>query len=134
MVPKLDMTMKKFYIMWAVLVLVGPIQANPGNNQSRLDKLVFTSKKIEPKKKKKQPRGKHTLAQLSYHEDEIMMFVHWGPAAWQGIEYNDYSTPLHKINPTKLDTDQWCEVPKSFGAKPCYALKASSRAKMTIQS
>lgn len=45
------------------------------------------------------------------------MFLHWGPATWQGREYDDRSTPLKDINPTQLDTDQWCRVAQSFGAK-----------------
>ena len=86
-------------------------------DQTRLDTLVFTSEKIDLEEEKKKNRGKPTPIQISYHDDEVMMFVHWGPAAWQGVEYNNHSTPLEKINPTKLDTDQWCEVAKSFGAK-----------------
>jgi alpha-L-fucosidase len=85
--------------------------------QTRLDTLIFTSKKIDLAAETIKSRGKPTPAQISYHNDEVMMFVHWGPAAWQGVEYNNHSTPLEQINPTKLDTDQWCEVAKSFGAK-----------------
>jgi len=44
------------------------------------------------------------------------MFVCLDPCAWQGNEYDDHTTPLSAINPTKLDTDQWCEVAKSWGA------------------
>lgn len=85
--------------------------------QTRLDALTFTRKKIDLAEEKKKNRGKPTPAQISYHDDEVMMFVHWGPAAWQGVEYNNHSTPLDQINPTKLDTDQWCQAAKSFGAK-----------------
>ncbi|MDR3233038.1 MAG: alpha-L-fucosidase, partial [Planctomycetaceae bacterium] len=44
------------------------------------------------------------------------MFIHFGPATWQGQDYDDHSTPLEKINPDKLSSDQWCEVAKSWGA------------------
>ena len=85
--------------------------------QTRLDKLVFTSMKIQPSTEKAGSRGKPTPVQLAYHEDEIMMLVCLDPQTWQGTEYDNHSTPLEQINPTKLDTDQWCRVAKSFGAR-----------------
>ena len=85
--------------------------------QTRLNTLTFTSKKIDIAKEKARMRGKPTQVQLDYHDDEIMMFVHWGPAAWQGVEGNNHSNDIKQMNPSKLDTDQWCEVAKSFGAK-----------------
>ena len=45
------------------------------------------------------------------------MFVCLDPATWQGREYDDHSTPLERINPQKLDTDQWCEAAQLWGAK-----------------
>ncbi len=43
--------------------------------------------------------------------------LHWSPATWQGREYDNRSTPPEAINPDALDTDQWCEAARSFGAK-----------------
>jgi alpha-L-fucosidase len=63
------------------------------------------------------PRGLPTPEQIAWHEMEIEMFLCLDPCTWQGREYDDHSTPLSEINPTNLDTDQWCEVAKSFGAK-----------------
>jgi len=63
------------------------------------------------------PLGRPTREQIAWHEMEIEMFLCLDPCTWQGREYDDHSTPLSDINPTKLDTDQWCEVAKSFGAK-----------------
>ena len=48
---------------------------------------------------------------------EIEMFIHFAPNTWQNQDYDDHSTSLSKINPTQLDTDQWCEVARSFDAK-----------------
>ena len=62
-------------------------------------------------------RGLPTPEQIAWHEMEIEMFLCLDPCTWQGREYDDHSTPLSEINPTKLDTDQWCEVAKSFSAK-----------------
>ena len=104
-------------------VYVAPVETitegfNPGGGQhTRPNSLTFASKKIDLALEKNKNRGKPTPAQFSYHEDEIMMFVCLDPCTWQGGDYDNHSTPLDNINPTKLDTDQWCEVAKSFGAK-----------------
>jgi len=56
-------------------------------------------------------------AQLRWHAYEQIMFVHLSPATWQGREYDNGSTPLSDIQLSSIDTDQWCEVAKSWGAK-----------------
>lgn len=56
-------------------------------------------------------------AQLRWQKYEQIMFVHLSPAIWQGREYDNNSYPISKINPKQLDTDQWCEVAKSWNAK-----------------
>jgi len=58
-----------------------------------------------------------TPEQIAWHQMEIQMFLCLDPCSWQGREYDNHSTPLSKINPTKLNTDQWCAVAKSFGAR-----------------
>jgi len=58
-----------------------------------------------------------TREQVEYMEMERQMFVCLDPCTWQGREYDDHSTPLEQINPDKLDTEQWCRVAKSWGAK-----------------
>ena len=55
--------------------------------------------------------------QYQWHEQERIMFVCLDPCTWQGREYDDHSTPLERINPQKLDTDQWCETAKLWGAR-----------------
>lgn len=55
--------------------------------------------------------------QYKWHEQERIMFVCLDPCTWQGREYDNHSTPLSRINPNLLNTDQWCEVAKSWGAK-----------------
>ena len=62
-------------------------------------------------------RGIPTREQISWHQMELEMFLCLDPCTWQGREYDNHSTPLSQINPTQLDTDQWCEVAKSFCAK-----------------
>lgn len=61
--------------------------------------------------------GRPTPEQIAWHAMEIEMFLCFDPCTWQGREYDDHSTPLEKMNPEALDTNQWCEVAKSFGAK-----------------
>ncbi|MEX2592031.1 MAG: alpha-L-fucosidase [Anditalea sp.] len=58
-----------------------------------------------------------TGPQLRWQEKELLMFIHFAPNTWTGLSQDDNSLPLSRINPDKLDTDQWCEVAKSFGAK-----------------
>ena len=64
-----------------------------------------------------QQLAKPSDIQYKWHEQERIMFVCLDPCTWQGREYDDHSTPLERINPTKLDTDQWCETAQLWGAK-----------------
>ena len=57
-----------------------------------------------------------TPGQLRYQNYEQIMFVCLDPCTWQGREYDNHSIPLNRINPVKLNTDQWCEVARSWGA------------------
>jgi alpha-L-fucosidase len=63
-----------------------------------------------------------STAQLRWQNYERIMFVHFSANTWQthrgaDNEYDDLSVPLIRINPSKLNTDQWCEVARSWGAK-----------------
>lgn len=55
--------------------------------------------------------------QYKWHEQERLMFLHFAPTTWSDVEQNDHSVSLDRINPTKLDTDQWCEAALAWGAK-----------------
>ena len=55
--------------------------------------------------------------QLRWQRYEQTMFVHFCAATWQGREKDNHSTPLNRINPELLNTDQWCETAISWGAK-----------------
>jgi len=55
--------------------------------------------------------------QYKWHEQERIMFLCLDPCTWQGREYDNHSTPLDKIDPKQLDTDQWCETAQLWGAK-----------------
>ncbi len=56
-------------------------------------------------------------AQLEWQDAEVGMFVHFAPNTWQDKEGDDLSIPPSKLNPTKLDTDQWARTAKAMGAK-----------------
>lgn len=56
-------------------------------------------------------------AQLRWQQYERTMFLCLDPCTWQGREYDNHSYPISQINPTRLNTDQWCEVAQSWGAK-----------------
>lgn len=45
------------------------------------------------------------------------MFVHFAPNTWQDLESDDLSTPLSKMNPPGLDTDQWAATAVALGAR-----------------
>ena len=61
--------------------------------------------------------AKPTITQYLWHEQERIMFITYGPASWQGLEYDNLSTPLSRINPEQLSTDQWCMAALAWGAK-----------------
>ncbi|MDR2618046.1 MAG: alpha-L-fucosidase, partial [Treponema sp.] len=58
---------------------------------------------------------KPTKSQFEWHEVEKKLMIHFCPAAWQGWEYDDLSTPLSKINPSKFDAEQWVQAALSWG-------------------
>jgi alpha-L-fucosidase len=62
-------------------------------------------------------RGMPTPQQIVWHEMEMEMFLCLDPCTWQGREKDDHSMPLDRINPSQLDTDQWCRAAQSFDAK-----------------
>jgi alpha-L-fucosidase len=54
--------------------------------------------------------------QYEWHEIEKKLMIHFGPAAWQGREYDDLSTPLSRIDPSGFDGEQWAQAALSWGA------------------
>ncbi|MBW8334573.1 MAG: alpha-L-fucosidase, partial [Prolixibacteraceae bacterium] len=58
-----------------------------------------------------------SVAQIRWQNYERIMFLHFAPNTWTGLEQDDISLPLSRINPDNLNTDQWCQVAKSWGAK-----------------
>lgn len=58
-----------------------------------------------------------TAEQRAWQDLGMGMFVHFAPNTWQDLESDDLSTPLSKINPAKLDTDQWVATAQSAGAR-----------------
>ena len=84
--------------------------------------LLFTFMVNGQNVEKNPPIPLPSKAQLEWQNYEQIMFIHFSANTWQthrGLknEWDDLSTPLNRINPTKLNTDQWCEVAKSWGAK-----------------
>ena len=62
-------------------------------------------------------RGTPSLHQVAWQELELGMFVHFAPNTWQDLESDDLSTPLSRINPAQLDTDQWAQTAIALGAR-----------------
>jgi len=55
--------------------------------------------------------------QAAWQDLGLGMFIHFAPNTWQDKEYDDLSTPLSAIDPSKLDTDQWVDAAIKLGAK-----------------
>ncbi|HBS86385.1 MAG: hypothetical protein A2W91_19415 [Bacteroidetes bacterium GWF2_38_335] len=58
-----------------------------------------------------------TPEQVLWQDMELSMFVHFAPNTWEGTETDNRVTPLARINPEKLDVNQWIDAAESFGAK-----------------
>jgi len=58
-----------------------------------------------------------SASQLRWQNYRKTMFVCLDPCTWQGREYDNHTTPLNRINPAALNTDQWCEAAELWGAK-----------------
>jgi len=78
--------------------------------------LVLTLEPVKPQGQQLKI-AKPSEVQYQWHEQERIMFVCLDPCTWQGREYDDHSIALDRINPKDLDTDQWCETAKLWGAR-----------------
>ena len=58
-----------------------------------------------------------TPQQAAWQDFEIGMFIHFAPNTWTDREGDDLSLPLAKMNPEKLDTDQWVAAAEAMGAR-----------------
>lgn len=58
-----------------------------------------------------------TKQQLSWHEKEFYLFVHFGPNTFTDKEWGEGTEPEDIFNPTQLDCRQWARVAKTSGAK-----------------
>jgi alpha-L-fucosidase len=59
-----------------------------------------------------------TPEQVAWHEQERIMFIHFGVATWEGTEYDaDGTTDLSKLNPDGFDAEEVCRIAQSWGAK-----------------
>jgi alpha-L-fucosidase len=62
------------------------------------------------------PLARPTPGQLAWQDMELEMFLCLDPCTWQGREYDNHTTPIDRINPARLDTDQWVATARSMGA------------------
>jgi alpha-L-fucosidase len=79
--------------------------------------VVLVSSFFSCRNKSELPLARPTDIQYKWHEQERIMFACLDPCTWQGREYDNHSIPLTRINPSELNTDQWCEAALSWGAK-----------------
>lgn len=78
----------------------------------------------------KEPEAAHlarpTQTQFDWQERELAMFIQLDPATIQEGEYDDGTTKMEDIRFENLDTEQWCQAAKSFGAKEIVFMLAHS--------
>lgn len=69
----------------------------------------------------KDPTAAHlarpTPQQFDYQEQERTLFIHFSLNTWTENEYDLGGISPEVFNPTKLDTDQWCQAAQNMGAK-----------------
>jgi alpha-L-fucosidase len=58
-----------------------------------------------------------TEAQKKWMDLKFGMFIHFGINTYYDVEWSDGTLDHSKINPTKLNTDRWCEVAAAAGMK-----------------
>ncbi|MBZ5858782.1 alpha-L-fucosidase [Flavihumibacter profundi] len=64
------------------------------------------------------PLAKPSAVQYKWQEQERIMFIHFGVATWLGLEYDETGNfDLSRMNPTQINTDEWCKTALSWGAK-----------------
>jgi alpha-L-fucosidase len=63
------------------------------------------------------PLARPSAQQVAWQDLEMGMFVHFAPNTWQDVESDNLTTPLAKINPVDLNTDQWAEAAVALGAR-----------------
>lgn len=58
-----------------------------------------------------------TPQQVRYQEQDRTLFIHFSLNTWTGREYDLGGISPEVFNPTRLDTDQWCQAALNMGAK-----------------
>ncbi|CAN5804408.1 alpha-L-fucosidase [soil metagenome] len=62
--------------------------------------------------------AKPSAVQYKWQEQDRIMFIHFGVATWLGMEYDETGKfDLSRMNPTELNTDDWCKTALSWGAR-----------------
>ena len=62
--------------------------------------------------------AKPSAVQYKWQEQDRIMFIHFGVASWLGMENDETGKfDLSRMNPTELNTDDWCKTALSWGAK-----------------
>jgi alpha-L-fucosidase len=60
---------------------------------------------------------KPTVAQLSRQQQELYIFIHFGPNTFTDKEWGEGTEHEEIFNPANLDCYQWCRIAKQAGAK-----------------
>lgn len=63
------------------------------------------------------PKAEPTKQQKAWMDLGFGMFIHFGINTYYDTEWSDGTLDPSKVNPTKLNPDQWCETAKAAGMK-----------------
>lgn len=66
---------------------------------------------------KAQQLPKPSASQLTWHNMEFYLFMHFGPNTFTDLEWGHGDEKEEVFNPAELDCNQWCRVAKAAGAK-----------------
>ena len=103
--------MKRIFLISVIFILI-IFQNCKNNTNPNLD--WVTAK--EPKTIKSN-LALPSQAQMDWQDMEQTMFICLDPCTWEGVEQGNHTYPIEKMDPSKLDVNQWIDAAEAFGAK-----------------
>jgi len=86
-------------------------------NFSRCLLMAGASAGVAPRAEAAREPARPTPEQRAWQDMELETFVHFGPVTWRASEADRTFVPPDRINPERLDTEQWAEVARSMGSR-----------------
>ena len=102
--------MKQIFFIAAIFMII--FQSCKNNTNPNLDWVT-----VEEPKTIKSNLALPSQAQMDWQDMEQTMFICLDPCTWEGVEQGNHTYPIEKMNPSKLDVNQWIDAAEAFGAK-----------------